>query len=252
MSSFEDSEAACIHLKNYRDLIRRMVGEQPVQSFAPRSSPLPPSVYYDGANDRPAFDNWLRTLLLYFRAFMMCGEEHDDLRVTTAARYLEGIAKDWFFVRVTAPGSSIPYKFEEVVIEMAQVFLALGSPMWPGRLPRYIPGTTARAFYFQIRHQYEMDPTFGTELGPALIPPGNTRGHVGDESYGERVHRKLVCGPRYEVQGKYVGPNPTHARSARTDEARGSGAATRAAQEIKCTKVLSQVPPQIDLGRAER
>jgi len=160
MSPSDVSKADII--KSYHDLIRRMVGEQSVQSSAPRPFPQFPSMYYDGANDKLAFNNWLRTLLLYFRASMMCGEEHDDLRVTTAASYLKGIARDWFFARVAAPGSSIPYNFEEVIIEMVQVFLAPGSFLWPGRLPKYVPGTSARAFYFQIQHQYEIDATFGT------------------------------------------------------------------------------------------
>ena len=149
-----DSRIA-IHLKNYRDIIRQMVGEQPIHSNAPRPFPQFPTVYYDGINDSLAFDNWLRTLLLYFRASVMCGEENDDFRVTTAARCLKGIARDWFFARVVVPGSSIPYRFEEVIIGLAQVFLTFDCLGWP----RYIPGTTARAFHFQLQHWHEMNNT---------------------------------------------------------------------------------------------
>lgn len=152
-----------IHLKNYRGLIRQMVGEQPAPSSAPRPLPQFPSVYYDGTNDRPAFNNWLRTLLLYFRASMMCGEENDDVRVSTAAKYLKGIARDWFFTTVAAPGSSVPYKFEEVVIGVAQVFLASRYVRLMPQPPKYTPRTTTRAFYFQLQHWYEMEITTGTE-----------------------------------------------------------------------------------------
>lgn len=160
-----------IHLENYRNLIRRMVGElQFVYATAPRPFPQLPSVYYDGTNDKLAFDNWLRTFLLYFRASMMCGEEYDDFRVTTAAESLKGVARDWFFARVAKPGSSIPYKFEEVVIEMARVFIAFGSPPRSTSLPKYIPGTTARAFYFQLQYYYETDnPTATEEQGGPYI-----------------------------------------------------------------------------------
>jgi len=164
-----DEPKAAIHLEKYRGLIRHMVGEQPVHSSAPRPFPQLPSVYYDGTNDIPAFNNWLHTLLLYFRTSMMCGEENDDLRVSTAAKCLKGMARDWFFARVAAPGFSIPYKFEGVVVEMARVFLA--SRPWqvlPGR-PKYTPRTTARAFYFQIQHWYEMGVATGEEQGDSHI-----------------------------------------------------------------------------------
>ena len=148
-----DDSKLSIPLKFYRDLIRSMVAEQPVpRSTAAKPFPQPPSVYFDGTNNRVAFENWLYTLLLYFRASMMCGEEYDDIRVTTAARYLKGVARDWFFARVAAPGSSIPYKFEEVVIEMVQVFVKLRSPA----PPKYIPGTTPASFHFQLEHWYQM------------------------------------------------------------------------------------------------
>ena len=147
-----DDSKLSISLKYYRDLIRSMVAEQPVpRPTALKPFPQPPSVYFDGTNNRVAFENWLYTLLLYFRASMACGEEYDDIRVTTAARYLKGVARDWFFARVAAPGSSIPYKFEEVVIEMAQVFVTLRS----STPPKYISGTTPAAFHFQFEHWFE-------------------------------------------------------------------------------------------------
>jgi len=172
MSSDSDIPES-VHLKNYRDLIRRMVNEQPDTISTPpdvlRPSPQHPSTYYDGTNDRAAFDRWLRALLLYFRASMMCGEVYDDLRVTTAAGYLEGIARDWFFARVAAPGSSVPYKFEEVVIGMVRVFVTFESPGWSSP-PNYTPGTTARAFHFQLQYWNETNNPTPTEAqGDALI-----------------------------------------------------------------------------------
>ena len=158
-----DESEATIDLENYRGLIRRMVDLEPNYIHLPRPFPQPPSVYYDGTNDRLAFDNWLHTLLLYFHASMLCGGYYDGVRVSTAANCLTGIARDWFFARVAAPKSSIPYQFEEVVIEMIQVFLALGSRLHPPGPPKYTPGTTARAFYFQLQHWYEMEKTTGTE-----------------------------------------------------------------------------------------
>lgn len=158
----DDDPKLPIPLKYHRDLIRSVVGNQPVRSAASR--PLlqqPPSVYFDGTDDSAAFENWLRTLLLYFRASMMCGEEYDDIRVTTAARCLKGIARDWFFARVAAPGSSIPYKFEEVVIEMGQVFVTFALP----KPPKYIPGTTPAAFYFQFEHWHEVTNGWTKEQG---------------------------------------------------------------------------------------
>jgi len=151
-----------IYFKNYRDLIRRMVGGSPGYHDPPWPTPPHPSIYYDGTNDRAAFDRWLHTLLLYFRASDMLGGSNDDFRVSAAAGYLEGVARDWFFVRVAAPGSSIPYKFEEVVIEMARVFVTFGTQFLSSP-PKYVPGTTARAFWFQLQHWKEMDDPTATK-----------------------------------------------------------------------------------------
>ena len=144
-----DDSKPPIPLKYYRDLIRNMVGTRIASAYYLKPLPL---VYFDGTDDRVAFENWLYALLLYFRVSMMCEEPYDDVRVTTAAGYMKGVAKDWFFARVATPGSSIPYKFEEVVIEMAQVFITFG----PSAPPKYIPGTTPAAFHFQLEHWYEM------------------------------------------------------------------------------------------------
>lgn len=72
---------------------------------------------------------------------MMCGEEHGGLGVTTVVRYLKGTAGDQFFARVAVPGSSIPYKFEELAIEMAPVFLTFESVWWSTDPPKRIQGT---------------------------------------------------------------------------------------------------------------
>jgi hypothetical protein len=101
-----DDPKLSIPLKFHRDLIRSMVSGPLERSTAPKLSLQPPSVYFDGTDNKAAFENWLRTLLLYFRVSLMCGEDYDDVRVTTAAIHLKGIARDWFFARVAAPGSS--------------------------------------------------------------------------------------------------------------------------------------------------
>ncbi|KAJ8501831.1 hypothetical protein ONZ51_g376 [Trametes cubensis] len=118
-NSYQDSLSNCLR----RNIEFKVGSRLPALPDGVKQPKVDNPSKYRGKHDHKAFYTWLDGYLSWLRAYNICGEETDKMRVQLMRNYVTGPAEEWFMAEVDHLDITHRPQFQEVVCAMHRHFV---------------------------------------------------------------------------------------------------------------------------------